>query len=105
MKNAYEQMVDIFKALDDENRIQIITILKTGERCANDILEELDITQPTLSHHMKVLCESGLVEQKKEGKKIIYSISAEKTEQFITDVRELLYVRVQRRRDDDIVIL
>jgi ArsR family transcriptional regulator len=63
----YEQNAKIFKALSDSSRLKIIDILSCGERCACDILENFDFTQPTLSHHMKVLSECGLVEVRKEG--------------------------------------
>lgn len=65
----------IFKAFCDENRIRILRMLKSGEKCACRILEELNITQPTLSHHMKILCDSGIVIGRKEGKWMHYSIS------------------------------
>lgn len=65
----------IFKAFCDENRIRILQLLVTGEKCACKILEELKITQPTLSHHMKILCDSGIVTGRKEGKWMYYSIS------------------------------
>ena len=67
----------IFKALSDENRICIVNLLRTGEKCACKLLEELNITQPTLSHHMKILCDSGIVTGRKEGKWTHYSISPE----------------------------
>lgn len=67
----------IFKAFCDENRIRIIKMLKSGEKCACKILEELNVTQPTLSHHMKILCDSGIVIGQKEGKWMHYSISAQ----------------------------
>lgn len=67
----------IFKAFCDENRICILKLLATGEKCACKLLEELNITQPTLSHHMKILCDSGIVVGRKEGKWTHYSISAE----------------------------
>lgn len=67
----------VFKALCDENRICIIKLLRTGEKCACKLLEELDVTQPTLSHHMKILCDSGIVVGRKEGKWMHYSISPE----------------------------
>lgn len=67
----------IFKALSDENRICIVKLLRTGEKCACKLLEELNITQPTLSHHMKILCDSGIVTGRKEGKWTHYSISPE----------------------------
>ena len=65
----------IFKAFCDENRVKILQMLQSGEKCACKLLEEMNITQPTLSHHMKILCDSGIVEGRKEGKWTYYSIS------------------------------
>ena len=67
----------IFKAFCDENRIRILQLLSTGEKCACVLLDDLQITQPTLSHHMKILCDSGIVTGRKEGKWTHYSISTE----------------------------
>ena len=67
MRMNYEGNVRIFKALSDPSRLKIIDILSCGEKCACDILEHFEFTQPTLSHHMKVLIESGLVEARREG--------------------------------------
>lgn len=67
----------IFKAFCDENRIKILQLLSTDEKCACKLLEEINVTQPTLSHHMKILCDSGIVVGRKEGKWMHYSISAE----------------------------
>ena len=67
----------VFKALADENRIRILKMLKGGEKCACKLLDELNVTQPTLSHHMKILCDSGIVIGRKEGKWMHYSICAE----------------------------
>lgn len=67
----------IFKAFCDENRIRIIKMLRSGEKCACKLLEELNVTQPTLSHHMRILSDSGIVVARKEGKWMYYSISAE----------------------------
>lgn len=64
-----------FKALADENRIRILGILRGGEKCACKLLEELNISQPTLSHHMKILCDAGIVQGRKEGKWMHYRIS------------------------------
>jgi ArsR family transcriptional regulator len=74
----------VFKALGDETRLKIIEILSCGELCACDILASFDITQPTLSYHMKILTECGLVKSRKDGSWIRYSnnnelISAVKT--------------------------
>ena len=67
----------ICKALGDENRIQIIKMLTGGELCACKILDAFKITQPTLSHHMKILTECNLVNSRKEGKWTYYSINSE----------------------------
>ena len=72
-----KKMAAIFKAFADENRIQILELLRDGERCACRLLEEMKITQPTLSHHMKILCDSGIVLGRKEGKWMHYRISPE----------------------------
>ena len=67
----------IFKAFCDENRIRILNLLFDGEKCACRLLEEMSISQPTLSHHMKILCDSGIVVGRKEGKCMHYRISVE----------------------------
>ena len=72
-----QDIVCIFKALSDENRIRILKMLHSGEKCACKLLEEMHITQPTLSHHMKILCDAGIVTSRKEGKWIHYSICCE----------------------------
>lgn len=65
----------ICKALSDNNRLHIVQMLSDGEKCGCKLLEAFDITQPTLSHHMKILCECGLVNSRKEGKWHHYSIN------------------------------
>ena len=77
MATVYEERAKVFKALCDENRVRILALLKGGEKCACKLLEALDIVQPTLSHHMKILCDSGLVVSRKEGKWMHYSLSRE----------------------------
>lgn len=77
MENSYTTSARVFKAFCDENRLQILELLQTGEKCACVLLQNLQISQPTLSHHMKILCESGAVVGRKEGKWTYYSISPE----------------------------
>ncbi|MCT8975185.1 metalloregulator ArsR/SmtB family transcription factor [Clostridium sp. CX1] len=71
----YDENAKIIKALADANRLKIIDILSCGERCACDILDHFDFTQPTLSHHMKVLAECGIVNTRKEGQWSYYSLN------------------------------
>ena len=75
MKNRYKEKANIFKAFSDDNRIRILEMLKDGEKCACKILDELEISQSTLSHHMKILVKSGVVCARVEGKWTHYSIS------------------------------
>lgn len=74
MTSDYAQAARVFKALGDENRLQILGLLQSGEKCACKLLDALQIGQSTLSHHMKILCDSGLVQGRKEGKWVHYSI-------------------------------
>ena len=74
MAVTYREISRIFKALGDENRLQILEILRSGEKCACKLLDELHITQSTLSHHMKILCDAQIVVGRKEGKWVHYSI-------------------------------
>lgn len=67
----------ICKALGNGNRLQIVQMLSSGEMCACKLLERFEITQPTLSHHMKILCECGLVEVRRDGKWCHYSLICE----------------------------
>ena len=82
MNGKYIDNSLLFKALSDTNRLMIIDMLSCGEMCACDILEGLGITQPTLSHHMKILCDCGLVSGRKDGKWMHYSINATTVEQL-----------------------
>ena len=75
MEQNYDDNAKIIKALSDPNRLKIIDILSCGEKCACNILEEFDFTQPTLSHHMKVLMDCGIVNCKKEGVWSYYSLN------------------------------
>ena len=83
----------VFKALADENRIRILQMLQGGEKCACVLLDDLKITQPTLSHHMKILCDSGIVVGRKEGKWIHYSISPDGADAAIRRLQALTKLR------------
>lgn len=74
MASEHTEMAKVFKAFCDENRLQILEMLRSGEKCACKLLDELRIGQSTLSHHMKILCDSGVVKGRKEGKWVYYSI-------------------------------
>lgn len=84
-----EDKIKIFKALSDKNRLLILDMLSCGELCACDIMDGLNLTQPTISHHMKILQEAELVTGVKKGKWMIYSINEKNINEltsFITDL-------------------
>lgn len=82
-------VASVCKALGDSNRLQIVQMLSVGEKCACKLLEAFEITQPTLSHHMKILCDCGLVETRKEGKWSYYSLNCEALAAFKAFVSSL----------------
>lgn len=77
-----EEVAAICKAMSDANRLRIIEMLTQGEKCGCNLLEELQVTQPTLSHHMKVLSDCGLVKSYKDGKWHHYSINCDKFREY-----------------------
>lgn len=77
LEKDYGQYALLMKALSDEIRIKIFDMLSEGELCACVILGEFDITQPTLSYHMKILSESGLVNSRRDGIWMKYTINEE----------------------------
>ena len=82
VKMKEREIAKICKALGDENRVKIIQLLTKGELCACKLLEEFNIGQSTLSHHMKILTDCDLVSFRKDGKWVYYSINCKKFSEF-----------------------
>lgn len=93
MASNYEENAGIFKVLGDETRLKIIEMLSRGELCAGHILDSFNITQSTLSYHMKHLVDCGLVVAKKNGKWTRYSLRPEK----LADLRDFIEVFLRAR--------
>jgi len=74
-KNNLRQTAEFLKIISDSNRLQILCMLNKGERCVCEIWQYLDLPQNLISHHLKVLKDFKLVEAKKDGTKVIYSIN------------------------------
>jgi ArsR family transcriptional regulator len=67
----------VFKALSDPNRLRLLSIVKSqvsGESCVCDLTEPLDLGQPTVSHHLKILVDAGLLHREKRGTWAYYSL-------------------------------
>lgn len=95
MNAECERDAAVFKALSDPRRLAILAQLRSGEKCACVLLEQLDIGQPCLSYHMKVLCESGIVEARQEGKWTHYRISESGSAAALALLRRLTTPNVQ----------
>lgn len=75
MDTAHKKNATIFKAFCDEKRLAILDLLRSGEKCACVLIDEMEIGQSSLSYHMKILCESGVVDSRQEGKWTHYRLS------------------------------
>lgn len=82
MEQIYSDTAKKLKAISDPKRLRIVDMLSCGELCACKILEAFHITQPTLSHDMKLLVEACLVNDRREGKNIYYSVNTEALRQL-----------------------
>lgn len=89
MLSVYEQHARVFKALCDDKRLQILELLRGGEKCACVLIDRLNMGQSTLSYHMKILVESGLVQSRQEGKWTHYQISKTGSADALTLLRAL----------------
>ncbi|HEY5521946.1 MAG TPA: metalloregulator ArsR/SmtB family transcription factor [Desulfuromonadaceae bacterium] len=90
MSINYEDQARVFSAFCDEKRLKILDLLKNGEKCACVLTPQLGIAQSTLSYHMKILCEAGIVESREEGKWTHYSISREGGGLALSMLREIV---------------
>lgn len=72
---THQENAKVFKALCDPKRLAIIEQLRSGEKCACVLQEPMDLTQSGLSYHMKILCDSGLVVSRQEGKWTHYRLN------------------------------
>ena len=88
-KEIYEEKACIFKVFSDTNRLQILDMLSCGEMCACEILEKFNITQPTLSHHMKVLLDNNLVIARKQGNWTHYTLNKTKMNEIVEFVNNI----------------
>jgi ArsR family transcriptional regulator len=92
MDDQVQADATIFKAFCNEYRLQALERLRTGEKCACDLLEHIQISQSNLSHHMKILVESGVVNARQEGKWTYYSIDPDGAARAVARLAELTKV-------------
>jgi len=89
LENKHLENAIIFKAFCDETRLMALSLLQCGEKCACELLEQVNVSQSTLSHHMKILVESGIVTSRKQGKWMYYRINQKGSEKAIALLKSL----------------
>lgn len=89
MSQPYNEYALVFKAISDESRLKIIDMLSCDNMCACDILEKLNISQSTLSYHMKILTDSGLIDVTRDGSWMRYSVNKTKFNEIFTFLNNL----------------
>jgi len=97
LRELIDQIVDkrivkmesrFFKALSDEIRIKILKLLSLRRMCVCEIMVALDLTQPTASHHLRILENTGIVKDEREGKWIFYSIANPKVTEILEKIEK-----------------
>lgn len=73
--------IDFCKALSDDTRQKMLKMLQEREMCVGDIVESFSLSQPTVSHHLNILKNIGLVKSRKEGKLVFYSINQDNVDE------------------------
>lgn len=86
---VYEESAKLFKALSDARRLRILKLLQNGEKCACVLTEEMGMPQSSLSYHMKILCETGLVTGTEIGKWTHYRINSEGGKKLIGIIKDI----------------
>lgn len=100
METLNQKYAKIFKALCDEQRLHILELLRSGDKCACKLLENIDIGQSSLSYHMKILVESGIVESRQDGKWTHYKISEQGSRDAIDILKELTSINCTDKNGD-----
>jgi ArsR family transcriptional regulator len=89
MSEKHKEHAKVFKAFCDETRLMVLDLLQSGEKCACVLLEKVNVGQSTLSHHMKILVESGVVSARKEGKWTYYSLDVKNSKKAVKLLQQI----------------
>ncbi|ADC91358.1 ArsR/SmtB family transcription factor [Mageeibacillus indolicus] len=99
MKKILQEQVVAYKALNDVTRIKILQMLKLRSMYTNEILDEFNITQPTLSYHMKILSSANLVDTKKVGRNVYYCLNRKTINHLIDFLSQIVKVDGEQCKD------
>jgi ArsR family transcriptional regulator len=84
-----ERQVKLFKALGDPTRLMIVEMLLKGEMCVCKIIPSTGKSQPTVSAHLKILSEAGILKSRKEGLSVFYCLADEKIKDLLADAKKI----------------
>ncbi|MDA8212720.1 MAG: metalloregulator ArsR/SmtB family transcription factor [Clostridia bacterium] len=84
------KLAEFFKALGDENRLKIVQMLAEKEMCVCEVIDRLDLSQPAISHHLKILRQAGLVKDTKEGKWVYYALNESAFIKYGEELKKIL---------------
>jgi ArsR family transcriptional regulator, arsenate/arsenite/antimonite-responsive transcriptional repressor len=93
-------MNDLFKALADPTRREILRLLGSGEKSAGELAEHFDMTKPSISHHFSVLKEGDLILSRREGTTIYYSLNTTVVQDLMTWAMDLVGDTRRKRRNN-----
>ncbi len=91
-----EQLLPYFKALCDEKRIKIVSLLLEREHCVCELIEKLNLSQSTVSHHIKIVKQAGLLNERRCGTWNYYSINQSGFAQYASELEEKLFNPVSK---------
>ncbi len=94
-------MPDVFKALSDPTRREILRLLKTGELTAGAIADNFAMSKPSVSHHLSTLKSAGLVFAERRGQEIVYSLDTTVFQDAMSYMMELFGPAPEEERDDE----
>ncbi|SJZ89691.1 ArsR/SmtB family transcription factor [Selenihalanaerobacter shriftii] len=89
---------ELFKALAHPTRIQILNLLRDGELCVCDIYEALELSQSNISQHLKVLKDQDLVENRKDGVKVLYKVKDNEIWEILDSAKSLLVKQINKTK-------
>jgi ArsR family transcriptional regulator len=99
MTNMGNQLIsNVFKAMAHPTRIQIIKLLQNGEMCVCHILPNIDSEQSNTSQHLTVLKNQGIVESRKDGSKVIYSIKNKEVYEMISLAEAIILRQIEETK-------
>ena len=88
--------MEVFEAIAQPTRREILRLLSGGERSVGEVVSRFELSQPAISQHLKVLRESGLVNERREGTRRLYSVRAEGIADLHDFLAELLPAGLER---------